>query len=302
MFLLSPIRIIVLSMALALLCSEAQGQEIEAVVQVDRSQINSSSVNYTDNLADEIESYLNDHNWTGDTFQDQEKIDVNIQVNLLSVSDDFTFDADIIVRSFRPIYNSTRKTTVLLYNDEHWTFNYTPNRGLVHDELRFDGLTTLLDYYAYLILGFDYDTFAPLGGSPWFSEAQNMVSLAQTASTPGWQRSANVPRNRSQLLSDLLNPNYEALRRASYLYHRQGLDLFLEDPSRARANVIEALKMLQKAQQQTTSNLLFDTFFDAKYREIAALFEDAPADVRNDAYEILSDIDPSHLSEYDRLQ
>jgi hypothetical protein len=103
-------------------------------------------------------------------------------------------------------------------------------------------------------------------------------------------------------MADLLNPNYEPMRRASYRYHRQGLDLFLRDPEKARVNVLKALELMQRAQRQTTSNLLLDTFFDAKYREIVSLFEEAPTEVRLEAYDILSEIDPSHLNEYNKLQ
>ena len=283
-------------------CFPASAQEINADVEVDRSRINNTSLNYLDNLGPEIQSYLNDYSWTDDDFQPHEQINVSIQITLLSYRDDYTFDATIVIRAMRPVYNSTRQSTVFLYNDENWTFSYTPNRGFVHDKLQFDTISTLLDFYAYVILGFDYDSFEPLGGSPHFSEAQNLVSQAQTSSATGWQRSATVPRNRAQLMADLLNPNMEPFRRASYIYHRTGLDLFLEDPRQARSNIIEALQMIRDARAQTTSNLLFDTFFNAKYREITSIFQDAPNEIRLQAYDILSDIDPTHLSEYNKLQ
>lgn len=279
-----------------------KAQEIQANVNVDRSQINSTSLNYLDNFAQELESYINDNTWTNDNFQAGEAINVRMQINLLGVTDNYTFDADIIIQSTRPIYNSSRQTTVFLYNDENWVFNYTPNRGLVHDELQFDALTTLLDFYVYIILGYDYDTFSELGGSPYFSEAQNLVSLAQTTASAGWERSNAVPRNRAQLIADLLNPNYEILRQAFYTYHRLGLDLFLQDPDKARQNIVESLEMIQNAKRQTTNNLLFNTFFNAKYREIVSVFEDAPTETRLKVYNILAEVDPSHLTEYSKLQ
>lgn len=297
----SVFRIVVVSL-LCLSFIPVYGQEINANVQVDRSRISSTSLNYLDNFAEQLETYLNDNTWTNDNFQSNERINATIQINLLGVRNDYTFDANIIIRSMRPIYNSTSQTTVFLYNDENWTFTYSPNRGLVRDELQFDALSTLLDFYAYVIIGFDYDTFSELGGTPYFSEAQNLVSLAQSSSAAGWERSTNVPRNRAQLMADILNPNYEPLRRAIYVYHRQGLDLFLQSPEKARSNVMEALQMIQKAQRQTTSNLLFDTFFNAKYREIVSLFEGADPQRRLQAYNLLSEIDPAHMNEYYKLQ
>jgi hypothetical protein len=277
-------------------------QEINADVQVNRNQVDGTSLNYLDNFADELEDYINEYNWIQDNFQSEEDIDLKLQINLLEVSNDFTFDANIIIRTMRPIYNTVRQTNVFLFNDENWTFNYTPNRSLVHDELRFDAIATLIDFYVYVTLGFDYDSFSPLGGSPYFSEAQNLVSLAQTTASIGWERSSRIPRNRPQLIADLLNPNYQMLRRAIYTYHRKGLDLFLENPEQARQNVLKSLEMIQDAKRQTTSNLLYDTFFNAKYLEIVSVFEDAPNELQLEVYDILSEIDPNHLTEYRKLQ
>lgn len=277
-------------------------QELNVSVRVDQSRISSSSISFIDDFADQVESYLNENDWVDATFENHERIDASIQITLLSVDDSYNFEASIVIRSQRPVYNSLQQTPLFLYNDENWVFNYTPNRALVYDRLQFDPLTTLLDYYALIILGYDFDSFSELGGTPYFVEAQNLVALAQTISSTGWSRSSSVRRNRAQLVSELLNPNYQEFREASYVYHRLGLDRFLENPEEARQQVIEALKMIQTAKRNTTNNLLFNTFFNTKYREIVMVLEDAPAEVRLEAYNLLSQIDPLHLSEYNKLQ
>ncbi len=282
--------------------TSVSAQEINAEVQVDRSQITGTSLDYLNNLSDEIENYLNGYDWTTDNFQEFEQLDVSIQIYLTDVLDNYNFTADLIVRATRPIYNTPRLTTLFIYNDENWTFQYLPNRSLVHDQLQFDSITTLLNFYAYLLLGYSYDSFSALGGTPLFLEAQNQVSIAQTTSSPGWQRSGTQPNNRAQLISDLVNPNYELLRRAIYRYHRYGLDLFIKDPQQARQNVLEALQMIQQARQQTINNLLFDIFFNSKYREIVSIFEDASTEMRQTAFNILSEIDLNHLNAYRELQ
>lgn len=277
-------------------------QELNVSVRVDQSRISSSSISFIDDFAGQVESYLNENDWVDATFENHERIDASIQITLLSVDDSYNFEASIVIRSQRPVYNSLQQTPLFLYNDENWVFNYTPNRALVYDRLQFDPLTTLLDYYALILLGFDFDSFSELGGTPYFVEAQNLVALAQTISSTGWSRSSSVRRNRAQLVSDLLNPNYQEFREASYVYHRLGLDRFLENPEEARQQVVEALKMIQTAKRNTTNNLLFNTFFNTKYREIVMVLEDAPAEVRLEAYNLLSQIDPLHLSEYNKLQ
>lgn len=277
-------------------------QELNVQVTVDQSQVSSSSLNYLDNFPVEIESYFNEHDWIDAGFQEQERINAELQIVLLSVDDNYNFQANVVVRTQRPIYNTMRQTTVLLFNDDSWSFSYTPNRALVHDELQFDSITTLFDFYAYVILGFDFDTFSELGGTPYFTEAQNIVSLAQTTSSPGWSRGGTSRRGRAQLVTELLNPTYQDYRRALYIYHRHGLDQFTSNPGQARQRVLEALGLIRDTQRSATNDFLFDTFFNAKYRELVSIFEDASTEVRLDAYNLLSEMDQSHLSEYSKLQ
>lgn len=275
-------------------------QELNAEVTLNKSQISSTSLDYLDNLPQQIEEYLNQHNWSQNNFNENERIKMSLQINLLSV-EDYNFEAQIIVRSQRPIYNTTRSTVIFLFNDEKWDFNYPPNRTFLHDELQFDSLTSLLDFYAYTVLGFDFDSFQALGGTEYYQRAQNIVSLAQSTSAIGWARSGNQG-NRVQLLSNLLQNNYEQFRAALYQYHRKGLDQFLDNPKQARNQILAALEKIQQAQRQTSANLLFDTFFNAKYRELTSIFEDAEPEVRLEAYNLLSNTDQSHLSEYQKLQ
>lgn len=276
-------------------------QEINANVTVDRSQISSTSLNYLDNLPQELETYINQYDWVDATFREEERIHMDMQITLLSADNNFNFQAQVVIRSQRPIFNTTQETALFLFNDEDWSFNYTPNRALIHDELQFDPLTSLIDFYAHVVLGYDFDSFSELGGTPYFQEAQNIVSLAQTTTSDGWSRGGNR-RNRAQLVSDLLTTNYELLREAIYQYHRQGLDAFLNDPQQGRQQVLEALQKIQEAQRNTSNSLLFDIFFNTKYREIVSVFEDADPEVRLEAYNLLSDIDQSHLTEYRKLQ
>lgn len=275
-------------------------QEINAKVTLDKSQISGTSIDYIDDLPGQLEEYINEFEWTDTDFREHERINVAIQINLLAVQD-YNFEAQIIIRSQRPIYNTARETVLLIFSDEDWNFEYRPNRTLIHDELQFDALTSLIDFYAYIILGFDFDSFEELGGDPYFQQAQNIASLARSSSANGWSQSSNR-RNRGQLITNLRQTSYEPFRVAVYEYHRHGLDVFLDNPSKAQQQMLQALEKIQTAQRQTSSNLLFDTFFNAKYREITSLLEDAEPEIRLEAYNLLSDIDQSHLSEYEKLQ
>jgi hypothetical protein len=290
------------SLYLLLFPLQTFSQELEVDVTVDRSQINNTSLTAIDNLSEQIETYINEHNWIDASFSPREQIDADIQITLLSADDNFNFNAQVVFRSRRPIYNSPRQTSLFFYNDEHLSFNYTPNRSLIHDKLQYDPLTSFLDFYVYIILGYDFDSFEDLGGTPLFTEAQKIVSQAQSISTSGWERSGPNRRNRALLVENLMSPAYQALRSAIYQYHRRGLDQFVDNPEQARQEVLQALHKIQEAKENTSVNLLFDTFFNTKYREIASIFEDALPEVKEEAFNILSEVDQSHLSEYRKLQ
>lgn len=291
--------------ALVLFLSIARGvysQEINASVSIDRSRVGSTSLSYLDHFADQLEVYINEYDWISPRFREMERIGMNIQITLLSVDSNYNFEAQIIIQSRRPIYNTTQETPLFFFNDTEWSFQYTPNRTMIHDELQFDALTSLIDFYAYIVLGYDFDSFQKLGGTPYFSEAQNIVSLAQSTSASGWSRTAGNRQSRAQLVSNLLNANHEKFRIALYEYHRLGLDQFVDKPKKARQAVLGALTKIQEAKRTASSNLIFDTFFNAKYREIVSIFEDAAPQVRLEAYNLLSDIDQGHLSVYQKLQ
>lgn len=295
-------RIVLASVIVFVGITSGWSQELNARVQVDKSRLSGSSLGYLDNFAKQVETYLNEYNWVDARFDEYEKIDVDIRIILMNTDNNYNFEANLIISSRRPVYNSLQQTPLFLHNDENWTFNYTPNRGFLHDDLQFDSITTLLDFYAYIILGFDFDSFSELGGTPYFKQAQNLISLAQVSSSPGWSRNSRISRNRAQFVADLINPGYRGLRRAVYVYHRHGMDQFLADPNVAREEIISALKIIRETRRNTTSNNLFNTFFDAKYRELVSIFEDAPTDMRLEAYNLLSKIDQSHLSEYEKLR
>jgi len=271
-------------------------------VELDKSKINSSSIDYLDNLPGIIEKYINNYDWVDDQFQEEERIKFTIQIILQSVDNNYNFKANIIISSKRPIYNSLQQTPLVIINDNNWQFNYPPNKSLTHDERQYDDIATVLDYYCYIVLGYDYDSFSELGGTPYFTKAQNLVDLAQTTSAAGWSRSSNNRRNRYYLVSDLLNTGYEGLRKAIYRYHRYGLDQFIDKPKQSRQEVLTALKTILEAKRRTTNVYLFDLFFNSKYREIVAIFQDAETQTRLEAYNLLSDLDPGHMSEYNQLQ
>ena len=279
------------------------GQELECEVTVDDTNLEGTSFAYVKaNLETQLESYINEYRWTDIDFTERERIQCQINILLLAGTQNFEFDAEAVVSARRPIYNTNAETTSIIINDQAWQFSYQENRALTHDELQFEALTGFIDYYCYILLGYDFDSFSNLGGTPYYTKAQNVLDLAQNTSAIGWTRSSNNRRNRFVLVTELLNNSFQPLRTAYYTYHRMGLDQFTQNAPQARRQVINALTQIQDNKRKSTSTYLFDIFFDTKSKELASIFLDGESTVQLEAYNILRETDPGHLTEYEQLQ
>lgn len=276
----------------------AHGQELDCSVSVDYSQLSGADYSFLNDLEQGIQEYLNDHVWTDDEFRDVERIDCSFEVLFQEAISLTEFRARVVVATLRPIHGSTQSTPVIRLSDTQWRFRYARNTPLVHDLNTYDPLTSLIDYYAYLVLGYDYDTFSERGGTPYFQQAREIAERARSSGGSGWSQLGGSP-NRSELITQLLDPRFQSLRAAYFTYHFGGLDRFVQETETARSNVIGVLGDLQDLYRDVSRTHALDMFFAAKYQELAALFEQAPSSAQ--AYGILSDIDPSHLSEYNRL-
>lgn len=280
----------------------AMSQELGCTVLVNDRQVSGSSQNHLRNLAPEIERYINQNRWTDDRFETHERIQCDIRIILTGHEDPYQYQADVIIAIRRPIYDTTQQTTSLILSDNAWSFSYAPNRSLLQDRLQFDDLASFLDFYVYLILGYDYDTFSPLGGSYYYRQALEVLEMAQLTNSTGWGRSVGTQRTRFGLISDLTHPGFEEFREAVYRYHRLGLDRFIREPEESREEVLQAIELMGENRQRVTRSLLFDIFFDTKYVELVSLFLEAGPGLRFEAYELLRTVDAGHTSEYERLR
>lgn len=279
-----------------------QAQEFNCEVSVNDRQISGSSNDYISELGPAIERYINENRWTDDRFESHERIRCRMQIVLTDVDTQFNYSAEVVINMRRPVYNTMQETATVILSDNNWIFHYPRGRNLIYDELMFDDLASFIDFYIYIMLGFDYDTFSELGGSGYFSKALDILELGLANNAPGWGRSIGSQRNRYGLIQDLNNPGYEDLRRSLYQYHRLGLDQFTINQESAREEVLEAIGRIRDNKRRASRNYLFDVFFDTKYNEIVSLFEDAATQTRLQAYNLLRDTDPSHSSTYERLR
>lgn len=274
------------------------GQELACQVQIDRSQLSGSEYSFLDDLERSVEEYMNTQSWTDDRFQPFEQVACSMQIVILEAVSLSEFRARLIVTTRRPIHDTAQSTVVVRLNDPEWQFEYSRGSTLQYDLNQYNSLTSVLDFYAYVILGYDYDTFSELGGTPHFETARRIADEAKGSGDPGWA-TVSTDRNRRQLIDEVLAQRHQPLRRAYYRYHRKGLDRFVDNPQQARTVVLEVVETLQELSRSVSASYPLDLFFSTKYQELTAIFSDG--DLENRAYNLLTQIDPSHSSEYNKL-
>ena len=293
-------RKIVLLIVLALPFS-ALAQELNCAVSINATQIQTSDAGIFKDMENAIEQFMNGRKWTNDTYKTHEKIVCNFLITITKMPAIGSFSASVQVQSARPVYNSTYTSLLFNFADREWEFEYIESMPLEYNDNTFtSNLTSMLAYYAYLMIGLDYDSFSELGGTPYFQRALAVVNNAQQSNLPGWQ-AIGSNRNRYWMVENLNNPQMTDLRKAIYNYHRLGLDTFESNPDESRQVILNGLREIKKVRDVNPNSILVVSFFDAKGKEIANIFSDGNIQVRRQAYDIVTAIDPSNRTTYEKM-
>jgi len=272
-------------------------QELEATVTVSTEQLESASRDRLSSFKGQVENYLNNTKFTGSAW-DGPKIKCSFNIFFLTSIDETNFTAQLVINSQRNLYKAQRSSLMMNILDNSWQFSYQKNQGMVFKQVDFDPLLSFLDYYAYIIIGFDMDSYYALGGNDCFQKALDITSRgANSSSNKGWQyESTNF--NRRALLDNLFSANYQQFRQDFFNYHYNGLDIY-NSPEKQTAigNMIKLITDLEAKKDQINSrSVLLKVFFDAKAGEIVDYLKGV-AD--KSVFVSLKSIDPSHSSKYD---
>jgi hypothetical protein len=286
---------------ITLLPLPAFAQELKCSVSINASQIQTSDAGIFKDMENAIEQFMNGRKWTNDTYKNHEKIVCNFLITISKMPAIGSFSASVQVQSARPVFNSNYTSLLFNFADREWEFEYIESMPLEYNDNTFtNNLTSMLAFYAYLLIGLDYDSFSELGGTPYFQRALAVVNNAQQSNLPGWQAMGSN-RNRYWIIENLNNPQMVDLRKAIYNYHRRGLDAFEENPDESRQIILNGLKDIKKVRDVNPTSILVVSFFDAKGKELANIFSDGNIQVRRQAYDIITAIDPSNRSNYDKM-
>ncbi|MBE0653882.1 MAG: DUF4835 family protein [Bacteroidales bacterium] len=278
------------------------GQELKCNVQIVSQQVQGTNKQVFETLQSEIYEYMNNRVWTNHVFSIEERIECNIMFNITEQLSADEFRGTLQVQSRRPIFNTNYNTVMLNYMDNDIQFRYIEFEPLEFDMNSYiSNLTSILSFYAYVILALDYDSFSPEGGTALWEAAERIVDNAQNAQEKGWKPFDNTShRNRYWLVKDFIDTEYAPCREFLYRYHRLGLDLMDSKVNEGRAEISNSFELLQKVFRQKPDPFLqpLHLIFDAKSDEIVSIYSESFPDERSRVSQILNEIDQANANKY----
>jgi hypothetical protein len=277
-------------------------QDLNARVQVLSPKISGTNKRIFQTLETAMKDFLNGRKWSADPILPQERIDCNFVLNITNWDGSSNFSGELQVQSSRPVFNSTYSSTLINLNDKDVDFIYNEGQTIDYTDQSFQSnLSSIMAFYAYIIIGLDYDSFSLDGGSPYYAAAQTVINNAQTGSYRGWKAfDGNV--NRYWLSENLNNKLYEPLRSFIYDYHRNGLDVMSDNVAKGRKEISSILPSLQQINRQRVGSMLPPIFYTAKSDELVSLYSKAEPQERLQAMNILVQADPANGNKYQALQ
>lgn len=283
----------------------ASAQELNCQVSIitdSRMEITTVEKEILDNLKQTIYDMMNTTQWTKEKINVEERINCSIQLQIKTIPSPGTYTGSLQVQSTRPALNSSYNTTLLNISDENLQFTYSRNAVLVYAPNQFrDNLTSILAFYAYFIIGMDFDTFSPKGGTPYFAEAQQIVTTAQASSYLGWKSNEPGKRNRFYLSDNILHQLFEPMRECLYEYHRNGIDKLYEDKIAGRKAIFNALSKLNTIISTRPNSINLSNFVQAKLVELNGLYDDAELNEKTEVVNLLKRLDPVNSSKYQEM-
>ncbi len=262
----------------------ARAQELQANVAVVASRLPSTvDKKQFQTLQAALYNFINNRQWSNESFKTNEKILCNFLINISSSADNNTYQATLTIQAGRPVYNTSYQSPLINFQDESFSFRYVEYQTLDFNENRVQGsepyaanLTAEIAYYIYVILGLDFDTFSLRGGDPYLQKALNIVNNAPEAQNiNGWKPFDGV-RNRYWLIENLTNSKYTLVHDAYFSYFRSGLDQLYDKEADARTAILNALNMLNTVNTENPNTMIMQFFFQGKGNELSKIFQKSP--------------------------
>ena len=253
-------------------------------------------------LQTSVLEFYNNRKWSTDNLTQNEKIDINITINIDQKLGIDQFVATFVVQAVRPVFGTNYTTPLLNFIDKEFSFRYAEMQSMDFNENQYNNLTSFLGFYANIVLGIEYDSFGPDGGTNYYSKAQTIVNVAQSAPEGGWKQVMGTrSRNRYSMINDFMNSRFKIIHENIYKYHRLGMDAMTKDATASRAVITEVITSFFNLAKQNPNTLAIKIFFDAKVNEIVEIYKKADNTEKTKIIEMLKKIDITNSMKYDTI-
>ena len=276
----------------------SNAQEIAATVTINTPKLQNVDRKVFDVLKQQIQDFLNNQKWTEDVFEPEERIKVNVNLTITEEKSATSFAAKMTIQASRPVFNSDYETTLLLTVDDDIEFSYEQYQPIQYSQNAYtDNISAIFSFYAFYIVGADYDTFSSLGGEPYFNKALEVQRLVPQG-VVGWQPRGSSNRSRYWLIENTTNPRIRPFREAMYMYHRQGLDAFVSNPEDAKNKFVQALDDINKAAASYPNAMITTVFNSSKGDEILEVGKGLNKPQKAKVFDVMSRLDPANMNKY----
>ncbi|MFZ4456790.1 MAG: DUF4835 family protein [Bacteroidales bacterium] len=293
---------IVLIVVLFAVYQSISSQELNCRVQINSDQIQGTNKQIYTTLQTALTEFMNNRKWTTAQFTPVEKIECSFVITVKEESGANRFKAELQVQSKRPVYNAIYSTSLLNFRDVSFDFSYVEFDPLQLSDNKFEGnLTAVMAFYANIILGMDFDSFSPLGGTAFYTRAEQIMNLAQSNGESGWQ-AFDSPKNRPAIVAAFLDEGLKDYRLMIYKYHRQGLDQMSLNPDKGRSVIADALNSLKTVYDARPTTVLLTIFSDAKIDELNDVFSKGLPNEKESVYKVLTDVFPAQTNRYESIR
>lgn len=277
-----------------------QAQELNARVEVNTDQIEGSNKDVFNTLQNDLAEFMNSRKWTDAVFSNEERIDCSFILTIKSYSGN-TMSGNLQITASRTVFNSSYTTPIFNFKDDNLSFQYAQyDRLEFNDNAYENNLMSIMAFYAYVVLGADFDTFGRFGGQKYFEKAETVANLARTSDDAGW-KAYDSDKNRYALISNYMDNGLRGLRELSYSYHRLGLDVMSQNVENGKAQILTALPTLQSLNSAKPFSVALQNFANCKMNELVDMFRNAPASDKQKVYDILSSVLPTQTSKFKDL-
>lgn len=298
---LKPLTYILLTVAAFFAAQPLPAQELNCTVEVNSDQVQGTNKQVFNTLKEAISQYMNETHFSTAQYANNERIDCQLYFTIKEQNDN-TFSGDLQIQATRPVYNSSYITNLINFKDTKIEFDYQENEPLIFSATTMQSqLTAILNYYAYLILAIDSDSFQLNGGDPYYRIMEQIVQMGQSSGETGW-KAFEDSKNRAAVLSAYTEPSTSAIRELLYQYHRRGLDEMSVSPDKGRQTIAKSLSAIQKVYEANPMSVALSMFKDSKMDELVNVFSKGTQEERKDAYDLLSPIYPTEMDRINKIR